>query len=101
MHLRRAAAPSSTCGCRRPDDLALYDGRLVLDWVRDDDGNRSEIVAKRPPPATTPAARTARMTTFFDAWRDGGSARRDMRREDVDHLRVRSTSSSASRPTPG
>ena len=22
-----------------PEDLALYDGRLVLDWVRHDDGN--------------------------------------------------------------
>lgn len=49
-----------------PDDLALYDGRQVLDWVRTDT-ETGERVAKTTSARYTPASRTATLTTTFDA----------------------------------
>jgi SAM-dependent methyltransferase len=49
-----------------PDDLALYDGRQVLDWVRTDT-ETGERVAKTTSACYAPASRTATLTTTFDA----------------------------------
>lgn len=69
------------------DDLALYDGRVVLDWVRRDD-ERDEWVSKSTSASFQPAAASADVTTFFDAWRDGEPARRTMRRDHISFLAV-------------
>ena len=66
-----------------PDDLALYDGRQVLDWVRHDD-ETDEWVAKTSAARYENAWRVADVTTFFDAWRDpapNGPLRRSMRHD--------------------
>jgi SAM-dependent methyltransferase len=66
-----------------PDDLALYDGRLVLDWVRRDE-ETGEWVAKSSSARFEAAAATAEVTSFFDAWReDAGGTRRTMRGDQV------------------
>jgi len=65
-----------------PDDLVLYDGRLVLDWVRDDEAN-GEHVAKTTSARYQPAARRAEVTSFFDAWREGQAARRTLRTDRI------------------
>ena len=53
-----------------PDDLAVYDGRLVLDWVRND-AQTGRHVAKQTAARYESAARTAQVTTIFDdsKWR--------------------------------
>lgn len=73
-----------------PDDLAVYDGRLALDWVRTDD-ETGEIVAKTTSARYSAATRTADITTFFDAWRQGddereATPRRVMRRDRISFL---------------
>ena len=66
-----------------PDDLALYDGRLVLDWVRRDE-TTGEWVAKSSSARYEAASGTAWVTTLFDAWRaDAGDVKRTMRRDEV------------------
>jgi SAM-dependent methyltransferase len=65
-----------------PDDLALYDGRQVLDWVRHDP-ETGEWVAKTSSARYSPGSQTATVTTLFDAWRDGSPARRTMRRDAI------------------
>ncbi len=65
------------------EDLALYDGRQVLDWVRHDD-ETGEWVAKTSAARYENGWRVADVTTFFDAWRDpatDGPLRRSMRRD--------------------
>lgn len=49
-----------------PGDLALYDGRQVLDWVRTDTAT-GERVAKTTTASHAPASRTATLITTFDA----------------------------------
>lgn len=70
-----------------PEDLALYDGRVVLDWVRRDE-EASEQVAKLTSARYAAAARSAEVTSFFDAWRDGAaeSVRRTMRHDRIAFL---------------
>jgi SAM-dependent methyltransferase len=64
-----------------PDDLAIYDGRLVLDWLRRDDSS-GELVAKTTSARHQPATNRAEVVTFFDAWPpDGGPAHRTVRRD--------------------
>jgi SAM-dependent methyltransferase len=67
-----------------PEDLALYDGRLVLDWVRQDLESGS-WVAKSSSARYSSASRTAEVTTFFDAWTDESkpAVRRLMRHDRV------------------
>jgi hypothetical protein len=65
-----------------PDDLALYDGRLLLDWVRWDE-EAGEWVAKSTSATYATAAGTAEITSFFDAWRAGEAPRRTHRRDTV------------------
>jgi SAM-dependent methyltransferase len=61
-----------------PDDLVLYDGRLVLDWLRYDEATR-EQVSKTTSARYESATHSARVTTVFDAWQDGGQVKRTVR----------------------
>lgn len=72
-----------------PEDLQLYDGRLMLDWVRRDETTR-EMVAKSWSAHYGSALETAQVTTFFDAWQDGHAetVRRSARIDDVRFVRV-------------
>lgn len=63
-----------------PDDLALYDGRVVLEWMRDD-LETGATVTKRTSATYEPATRTAHITSFFDGWRDGRLIGTTMRRD--------------------
>ena len=63
----------------------LYDARLVLDWVRDDEAT-GEHVAKTTSARYQPAARRAEITSFFDAWRDTEAPRRTMRTDLISFL---------------
>ena len=70
-----------------PDDLALYDGRTILEWVRhDDDGE--EWVAKTTAARYLSASHSAVVDTFFDAWRQGEPTRRTHRRDRVSFIGV-------------
>lgn len=77
-----------------PDDLALYDGRLVLDWVRQDP-ETDEWVAKSSSARYAVATQTATLTTIFDAWRDGGPVRRTMRSDEISFVGAGELSSMA------
>lgn len=65
-----------------PDDLVLYDGRLVLDWVRRDP-ETGEWAAKSSSARYDPATATARVHTFYDAWQEGKPVRRVSRTDEV------------------
>jgi SAM-dependent methyltransferase len=68
-------------------DLQLYDGRLMLEWVRRDEAT-DEWVAKMFEARHDPQSNRAQITTFFDAWRDTRPVSRTMRR-DTAHLITR------------
>lgn len=68
-------------------DLGAYDGRLFLDWVRDDPAT-GELVTKLSSARHDPATASVTMTTLFDAAPpEGGAASRTVR---VDRLQLRS-----------
>ncbi|CAN5142373.1 class I SAM-dependent methyltransferase [soil metagenome] len=67
-----------------PEDLAIYDGRLVLDWVRHDDATGNKVIKFSSARHDTATA-TAHLTTIFDEWPADGSVRR-IAREDELHL---------------
>jgi SAM-dependent methyltransferase len=69
------------------EDLALYDGRLVLDWVRRDPESRA-WVAKSTSARYQSAAARAVITTFFDSWTDDQRATRVMRRDSIRFIGV-------------
>ena len=64
-----------------PDDLEIYDGRTVLEWVRRD--QNGDWVAKTTSARHEPATQRAEVTTFFDAWSETQPLRRTMRRDQV------------------
>ena len=64
-----------------PDDLAIYDGRTVLEWVRHDESGG--WVAKTTSARHEPATQRAEVTTFFDAWSNGEPPRRVMRQDRI------------------
>ncbi|MGI8703827.1 MAG: class I SAM-dependent methyltransferase [Candidatus Limnocylindrales bacterium] len=67
------------------DDLAIYDGRTVLQWVRDDP-DTGERVAKTSSADYDRATRVVELFTLFDAWPpEGGPLRRTAR---TDRLRL-------------
>lgn len=68
-----------------PEDLALYDGRLTSDWVRDDPDSGT-IVAKTTSAHYSPASASASIDTFFDEWRQSGSPTRTHRRDEINFL---------------
>lgn len=61
-----------------PEDLVLYDGRLVLDWLRHD-ASTGDQVSKTTAAHYDSATQTARVTTFFDAWQGPGQVKRTVR----------------------
>jgi SAM-dependent methyltransferase len=65
-----------------PEDLALYDGRLVLDWTALDD-EADEWVSKTTSARYESATRVAQVTSFFDAWPDDGKTTRTLRQETI------------------
>ena len=81
-HVRRNGRAVFDVWLPTPEDLVLYDGRLVLDWVRDD-AETGEHVAKTTSARYQPAARRAQVTSFFDAWHDGEPARRTVRHDSI------------------
>lgn len=68
-----------------PEDLALYDGRLVLDWIRDD-RESAKSVSKTTAARYDSGARIAHITSFFDAWRDGEPPARTSRQDTISFL---------------
>nr|MDQ3554792.1 class I SAM-dependent methyltransferase [Chloroflexota bacterium] len=66
-------------------DLALYDGRLLLEWLRDDP-ETGERVAKTASALHDAATATVTLTQLFDAWRPEGGALRRVSRVDALHL---------------
>ena len=67
------------------EDLALYDGRLTLDWLRDDP-ETGERVAKQTAARYDAATATAIVTTLYDAWPAEGGAPRRVTRENELHF---------------
>ena len=65
-----------------PDDLALYDGRLIEEWVRMDP-TTGEQVAKLASARLDRETSKATVDTFFDAWHEGEAPRRTSRRDEV------------------
>jgi SAM-dependent methyltransferase len=64
-----------------PDDLELYDGRLSLDWLRQDE-QTGRSVAKLFSARYDAAHATARVLTIFDSWPAPGGGLRRVSRED-------------------
>ena len=84
-HLRPSGIAVVDVWLPGPDDLALYDGRLVLEWLRADD-ERGEHVAKQASARYDAATARVELTAIFDAWPiDGGAVRRVAR---TDRLRL-------------
>lgn len=68
-----------------PDDLALYDGRLLLEWMRID-AETGDRVAKLASARYDTATATVSLTQFFDAWSPGGGPLERVSRSDELHL---------------
>lgn len=68
-----------------PADLAIYDGRLNLDWLRRDP-QTGALVAKLTCGDFDPATASARVLTFFDSWPEPTGALTRISRED--HFRL-------------
>jgi SAM-dependent methyltransferase len=66
------------------EDLARYDGRLILEWVREEP-ETGRIVTKTGSATFDPAGRVVRLTTIFDAAGPGDALVRWLR---VDRLRL-------------
>jgi SAM-dependent methyltransferase len=66
------------------DDLSRYDGRLVLEWVREEPGT-GRTVTKTGSAAYDPATGVVRLTTIFEQGRPGEPVLRWVR---VDRLRL-------------
>jgi hypothetical protein len=66
------------------DDLARYDGRLVLEWVRTDPGTGHEVT-KTGSAIYDAASSTVRLTTIFEEGRPGEAPVRWVR---TDRLRL-------------
>ena len=66
------------------DDLARYDGSLVLEWVRDDPDS-GHTVTKTCAAEYDAATSTVRLTTIFESGTQGDAPSRWVR---VDHLRL-------------
>ncbi len=63
-------------------DLALYDGRLLLEWQRDDP-QTGERVTKSASALHDAATATVTLTQLFDAWPPNGGALRRVARTDT------------------
>jgi len=65
-----------------PEDLVLYDGRLVLDWVRHDPDTNAQV-SKSTSARYDSGTRVAHVTSFFDTWREGASPTRTTRQDTI------------------
>ena len=68
-----------------PEDLVLYDGRLVNDWVRED-SETGNLVAKMTSARYSPAAGTATLDTFFEEWQQTETPHRTHRRDELNFV---------------
>lgn len=66
------------------EDLEAFDGRLLLEWIRDD-AETGERVAKLASARHDAATRTTELTAIFDSWPDSGGPVRRVHRTDVLH----------------
>ncbi len=80
-HLRPGGLAAVDVWLPGPDDLALYDGRLILEWVRED-RERDERVAKMVSASFDPATAVVELHALFDAWPAGGGVIRRVARHD-------------------
>ncbi len=65
-----------------PEDLVLYDGRLVLDWLRRDEAT-GDWVSKTTSARFDSATQTATVTSFYDAWQGSGQVKRTVRDDPI------------------
>ncbi len=65
-----------------PEDLVLYDGRVVNDWVREDPA-AGTWVAKTTSAHYSPASASATVDTQFDEWHQMDAPTRTHRRDEV------------------
>jgi len=68
-----------------PDDLVLYDGRLVNDWVRENPETGNQV-AKMTSARYSPATGMATLDTFFDEWRQTETPHRTHRRDELNFV---------------
>jgi len=71
----------------QPDDLVRFDGRLSLEWLREDPETGRQVT-KLAAAWYEPASRIVTLTTLFDEWQPGESTRRWTR---IDRLRLASS----------
>jgi SAM-dependent methyltransferase len=84
-HLRRDGLAVVDIWLPAPEDLVIYDGRLLLEWIRDDP-ETGEQVAKLASARFDAATATVVLSQLFDASaREGGGVRRTAR---SDRLRL-------------
>jgi SAM-dependent methyltransferase len=84
-HLRRDGLAVVDIWLPAPEDLVIYDGRILLEWIRDDP-ETGEQVAKLASARFDAATATVVLSQLFDASaRDGGGVRRTAR---SDRLRL-------------
>ena len=83
-HLAPGGLAAVDCWLPDAEDLARYDGRLVLEWVRDEPGT-GRTVSKTGSATWDQTTSTVRLTTVFEAGHPGEPAARWVR---VDRLRV-------------
>ncbi len=84
-HLRRGGLAVVDAWLPSVEDLAIYDGRMVLEWVRDDPESGMRV-AKLASAVYDAATRRLELTSMFEsASPEGGPVTRDLRR-DVLHL---------------
>lgn len=71
-----------------PEDLVLYDGRLMNEWIREEPstGNR---VSKTTSARYSPASARATVDTHFDEWRQMEAPTRTHRRDEISFLSAR------------
>lgn len=68
-----------------PEDLELYDGRLIQDWVRVDK-TTGQWVAKSTAARYSPASAEASILTFFDSWTQSEPMRRTYRSDTINFV---------------
>jgi SAM-dependent methyltransferase len=83
-HLAPGGLAAIDCWLPDADDLARYDGRLVLEWVREDAGT-GRTVTKTGSAAWDASANAVRLTTIFEEGLPGEPAVRWVR---VDRMRL-------------
>ncbi len=80
-HLRQGGLAVVDVWLPGADDLALYDGRLLLEWIRDDP-ETGERVAKLGSAVHDAATASVELQAIFDAWPPAGGPVRRVARSD-------------------